>query len=138
MKDIYWELVRTSFKMRYKGSILGFLWVLIKPFSVFLLLFLVFSALNQSVSEITPSQYGVFLLIGIVLFTLFNEGILWGMESLLEKSDIILKINFPRPVAVASSISLAIVNFLINSLLVIILLIMIVICFSNKQVLIKF
>ena len=123
MKDIYLELVNTSFKMRYKGSILGFLWVLINPFSMFLLLFLFFSKLSQISSGISSSEFGIYLLIGLILFTLFSEGILWGMSSLLEKSEIILKINFPRPVAVASSVSLAVINFLINSILIVILVI---------------
>ena len=43
-RDLLVELIRTNFKLRYNNSILGFFWVLMKPFLYFLMLFVVFTA----------------------------------------------------------------------------------------------
>jgi len=112
--DLLLELIRTNFKLKYKGSVLGFIWVLIKPLLIFLLLFVFFSKLSNPSGEISKSLSAVNLLVGIVFFYLFNEGVIWGMNSLLDKANIILKINFNRLIAVASSVAMALINFGIN------------------------
>jgi ABC-2 type transport system permease protein len=109
--DLLFELVRTNFKLRYNDSFLGFIWVILKPLLTFLVLFVVFSSFRASS---TIPNYPIYLLLGVILYTFFNEGILLGLKSLLEKSSIILKINFPREIAVISSLSMAIINLVIN------------------------
>ncbi|PJC66481.1 LPS ABC transporter, partial [Candidatus Beckwithbacteria bacterium CG_4_9_14_0_2_um_filter_47_11] len=41
--DLFYELVRTDFVMRYHNSALGFVWVLLKPFLLYLIIMAVFS-----------------------------------------------------------------------------------------------
>ncbi len=113
--DLFVELVKTNFKLRYKGSILGFIWVLIKPFLIYLVLFVVFSNLGGSTKNLSSGEYSIYLLLGLIIFNYFNEGILWGMNSLLDKSHIILKVNFNRVIALVSSLALAAINVIINS-----------------------
>ncbi len=113
-KDLITELVRTNFKLKYRGSILGFLWVLMKPFFLFLIIYIIFSHLSRGTQGLTANQYAVYLLLGLVMFYFFNDGIVYGMNALLDKAGIILKVNFNRSVAIFSSISLALINFLIN------------------------
>lgn len=112
--DLLLELVQTNFKLKYKGSVLGFLWVLLKPFFIFLILFAIFVNIVKGTTDLTTKEYTLYLLIGMVFFNFFNEGIIFGMNSLLDKSQIILKVNFNRLIAVASSIALALINFGIN------------------------
>lgn len=116
--DLYKQFVKTIFKMRYKGSILGFLWVLLKPFFMFIILYVVFSAVSGRVGNLTPRQYAVYLLSGLVIYTFFNEGITWGMGSIMERASLILKINFKRDIVVISSLTMALINFGINLLIV--------------------
>jgi len=118
--DLYKQFVRTTFKMRYKGSILGFFWVLLKPFFVFLILFLIFSHTSSSIAGLTQQQYAVYLLSGLIVYTFFNEGMIWGMGSIMERAQLIVKINFKRDVVVASSLSMALINFSINLLIVLV------------------
>ena len=80
--DLYKQFVKTTFKMRYKGSILGFFWVLLKPFFMFLILFLIFSHTASAVGGLTQQQYAVYLLSGLIVYTFFNEGMIWGMGSI--------------------------------------------------------
>ena len=118
--DLYKQFVKTTFKMRYKGSILGFFWVLLKPFFMFLILFLIFSHTASAVGGLTQQQYTVYLLSGLIVYTFFNEGMIWGMGSILERAQLIVKINFKRDVVVASSLSMALINFSINLLIVLV------------------
>lgn len=109
--DLLYELVKTSFKLKYNGSILGFIWVILKPFLQFLILYVVFSnvAGNQTIKA-----FPVYLIIGLVIFTYFQESIVGGLNSLKEKAHIILKVNFDRKLAVYSSIILALINLFVN------------------------
>lgn len=112
--DLFLELVQTNFKLKYKGSVLGFLWVLLKPFFIFLILFAIFVNIVKGTTTLSSKEFALFLLIGMMFFNYFNEGIIFGMNSLYDKSQIILKVNFNRLIAVASSIALAMINFVIN------------------------
>lgn len=111
--DLLIELVRTNFKLRYNNSFLGFLWVLLKPFCMFLVLFFIFSYFRGGWIE----NYQVYLLLGIILYTFFNEGVVFGMNSILGTAHIILKVNFPREIALTSSVVMAVVNLTINLLI---------------------
>jgi ABC-2 type transport system permease protein len=116
--DLYKQFVKTIFKMRYKGSLLGFFWVLLKPFFMFLILYVVFSSVSGQVGNLTSKQYAVYLLSGLVIFTFFQEGITWGMGSIMERAELILKINFKRDIVVISSLTMALINFGINLLII--------------------
>ena len=105
--DLYKQLVKTIFKMRYKGSILGFLWVLLKPFFMFLILYVIFSATAGAAGGLTSRQYAVYLLSGLIIYTFFNEGFTWGMNSIMDRADLILKINFKRSIVFNSNFILS-------------------------------
>ena len=109
--DLLYELVKTSFTLKYHGSVLGFIWVVLKPFLQFLILYTVFS--NVGGNETTQS-FTIYLLLGLVMFSFFQEGISMGTNALLEKAHIILKVNFNRNLAIFSSLSLSLINFIIN------------------------
>lgn len=115
-KDLLFELVRTSFKLRYNNSVLGLVWVILKPFLMFLIQFFVWSTIAQANNNYFPVK----LLLGIVIFTFLNEGIIFGMNGLLDKAGIILKVNFKRHIAVIASTIMAVINFCINMALFVI------------------
>ncbi len=116
--DLYKQFVKTIFKMRYKGSLLGFFWVLLKPFFTFIILFIVFSAVSGRVGNLSSQEYAIYLLSGLIIFTFFNEGITWGLNSIMERSDLIVKINFKREIVVISALTMALINFGINLLII--------------------
>lgn len=59
-------------------------------------------------------NYQMYLLLGIVIYTFVNEGIVYGMKGILGTAHIILKVNFPREIALAASLIMAVVNLTIN------------------------
>ncbi|WKZ30424.1 MAG: ABC transporter permease [Candidatus Dojkabacteria bacterium] len=109
----YFELLReffiTDFKLRYKHSYLGFLWVVLKPLSYYVVLFVIWTSLLGK-----GEDFASYLMLGILTLTYFVDGVIFGMQSLYNKAHIILKVNFPREVVVFSAIGIAATNFFIN------------------------
>src|ERR1700743_1488887 len=68
-----WKLISlTEFKRVYFGTVLGYLWSLIRPLMLFGVLLLVFTQVFRVGSE-KVEHYPVFLLMGIVFYTFFSE-----------------------------------------------------------------
>jgi ABC-2 type transport system permease protein len=112
--DLIWQLFRTDFKLKYNDSILGFLWVLMKPFSTFLIMYFVISRVFPS----NDPNFALYLLIGNVFMTFWSDGTGMGLDSLLSRAGLITKVNFPRYVVLLSSTAISVVNFIINTAVV--------------------
>lgn len=106
--DLFYELVRTDFVMRYHNSILGFVWVLLKPFLLFLIIVAVFSFLFQN----HDPHYQLNLLLGILIYNYFAESTLRGITCLSDRSSVILKVTFPKIIAVYTSVANSLISFL--------------------------
>ena len=111
--QILWSLAKTDFKMRYHGSILGYLWSLIKPLLIFAVLYLVFSVLMRW----DIPNFQLYLLLGIIIWNFFAEGTMMGLNALVSKSNLIKKIYFPRILVVIASICSSFLTLLINFLI---------------------
>ena len=99
LRGLLWTLVRTDFKSRYHGTLGGFVWALLKPLAMFLVLSSVFSFIFAS-----DPKYKLNLLIGLFLFDFFSEATKSGLTSLYVKGFLIAKARFPTwIIAVASS-----------------------------------
>ncbi|MBU1118698.1 ABC transporter permease [Patescibacteria group bacterium] len=99
-KDLFLELLKADFKVRYQGSILGFVWVLLRPFLLFMIFYIIFSYIFSR----GDSHFAIRLILGLIIFTYFSEATTHGLTSLINKADVILKVNFPRQIVVISSI----------------------------------
>lgn len=124
-KELIWMLAKTDFKLRYHGSVLGYVWALLKPLLMFAILNFVFSSIFNP-RGIGGEYYSLSLLVSIILFNFFSEGTMAGMNSLLSKSQLVTKIYVPRwTIILASTLNSALI-FLMN-------LIIIVVFFAYKQ-----
>jgi ABC-2 type transport system permease protein len=110
------ELVITEFKLRYQGSVLGYLWSVLKPLFLFVILYFVFVYFLRIGSDIP--HWPVALLLGIVLWNFFAEVTNNGVESIVQRGDVIRKINFPKYVIVVAGSISAFINLLINLLVI--------------------
>lgn len=106
------ELVVTEFKLRYQGSMLGYLWSLLRPMFLFVILYTVFVYFLK-VGHDVP-HWPVAMLLGIVLWNFFAEITNMGISSVVNRSDVIRKINFPKYVIVLASSMSALINLAIN------------------------
>jgi len=106
------ELVRTDFKLRYQASILGYIWSLLRPLLLFFILYIVFAKILKVGDQIP--HYPVYLLLGIVLWNFFIEITTGSINSIVGKADLIRKINFPRYIIVLALSLAAVINLLLN------------------------
>lgn len=112
------ELTKTDFKLRYQGSVLGYLWALLRPLLMFAILYIVFAKLLRFGSDIP--HYPVYLLTGTVLWSFFTECCSQGIQAVVSRSDLIRKISFPKYIVVISATLTAVINVLINLVVVVI------------------
>lgn len=110
------ELVRTDFKLRYQGSVLGYLWSLLKPLLMFAILYVVFTKFLKIGSDI--AHFPIYLLLGIVVWNLFVETTIMGMTSVVGRGDLIRKIKIPRWIIVFSASLSALINLGLNLIVV--------------------
>lgn len=112
------ELTKTDFKLRYQGSVLGYLWALLRPLMMFAILYVVFAKLLRFGGDIP--HYPVYLLTGTTLWSFFTECTGQGIQAMVLRGDLIRKICFPKYIVVVSSTLTAVINLLINLVVVVI------------------
>lgn len=106
------ELTKTDFKLRYQGSVLGYLWAILRPLLMFAILYVVFSQILRFGSDIP--HYPVYLLTGTVMWSFFSECTGQGIQAMVNRGDLIRKISFPKYIVVVSATMTAVINLLIN------------------------
>jgi ABC-2 type transport system permease protein len=95
-------LAVTDFKLRFFGSVLGYVWTLMRPLLLFGVLYFVFTEVVRFGNDIP--HYPVYLLTAIVMFGFFSETTGRGVKALVERENLLRKVRFPRlviPLAVA-------------------------------------
>ena len=112
-KELVWRLAKTDFKLRYHGSVLGYIWVILKPLLMFTILNFVFSSIFNFRNSGTP-DYPLELLLALLIFQFFSEGTIMGMNSLVSKAQLVTKIYIPRWTIVLSSTLNAVFIFGMN------------------------
>jgi ABC-type polysaccharide/polyol phosphate export permease len=117
-KELIWSLAKTDFKLRYHGSFLGYIWALLKPLLTFLILMFVFSSIFN-VRNMGIEHYGLQLLTAIMVFNFFSEGTTAGLNSLMNKSQLVTKIYVPRWTIIVASTLNSVMIFGMNLVVII-------------------
>lgn len=111
------ELTKTDFKLRYQGSILGYFWALLRPLMMFLILYIVFAKLLKIGNDIP--HYPVYLLCGTTMWSFFTECTSQGIQAVVSRGDLLRKISFPKYIVVVSATMTAVINMLVNLVIII-------------------
>lgn len=112
------ELTRTDFRLRYQGSVLGYLWALLRPLMMFAILYVVFAKLLKMGGDIP--HYPVYLLTGTTLWSFFTECTSQGIQAIVQRGDLLRKISFPKYIVVVSTTFTALINLAINLVVIVI------------------
>lgn len=115
-KALLTELVRTDFKLRYQGSVLGYAWSLLRPMFMFAILYLVFAVVFKVGDDIP--NFPIYLLLGIVLWNFFQETTQQSLGSIVARGDLIRKIRIPRWMIILSASFSALINLILNMFVV--------------------
>ena len=107
-----------EFKLRFFGSVLGYLWQLMRPLMLFGVLYVVFTQFVKLGAGI--DFYPAILLTGIVLYTFFADATGGSVTAVADRENLVRKIEFPRLVVPLAVILIAYVNLVLNLLAVLV------------------
>jgi ABC-2 type transport system permease protein len=119
-RQLTWTLAVTDFRLRFFGSVLGYLWQFMRPLMLFGVLYIVFSQVFDLSGDVR--YFPVALLLGIVLYGFFAEATAGSVRSLVERENLVRKIEFPRLAVPLATVLTAIFNLGLNLIPVLIFL----------------
>lgn len=116
----YWNMARTfayyGFRMRNQSTVLGFIWTLLYPLLLFLILFALF---RQRLGADIPN-FAVYLLIGIVHWNMFSTATNKAVNSLVSRRDMVVSMNFPRELIVFGDVGAVLISSALEFLVLIV------------------
>lgn len=114
-KELFYFFTWRDIKIKYKQTVLGFLWAILQPL-LMMAIFTFFFARSLKI----PSQqipYPVFVYSGLLIWNIFSSGLMNASNSMVNNASIIKKIYFPRIVIPVSSVIGAMFDFLMAFIL---------------------
>jgi ABC-2 type transport system permease protein len=117
-----YNIARSEFKLKFFGSVLGYLWQVMRPLLLFGVLYVFFVVVFHvdRAKGAAAAFYGAQLLGSIVLFTFFAEATSGSVRSVVDRENLVRKIQFPRLAIPASVTLLAAFNLALNLVVVMI------------------
>ncbi len=112
-------LASSEFKLRYFGTLLGYVWTVVRPLLQFAVLYVVFTKIVR-IGDAVP-HYPVVLLLGIVLYGFLGDATSMGISSLVARESLLRKVAFPRA-AIPIAVSLTAAANLVLGLVVVLVL----------------
>ncbi len=116
-RELFYFFTWRDVKIRYKQTVLGFLWAVLQPL-------LMMSVVTYSLSRFvdvssTGLVYPVFVFTGLLIWNIFSTGLTAAGNSMISNALIIKKIYFPRLVIPVSSILVALFDFAMASIILV-------------------
>jgi ABC-type polysaccharide/polyol phosphate export permease len=112
-RELLGQLIRKELKVKYKDSVLGFLWTLLRPL-LYLLVYAVAIGIFLGSGDVIP-QFGIYLFTGLLAWTLFTD-ILGGCTgSIIGNAGLVKKVYFPRELFPLAVVGASVVNFLLQA-----------------------
>ncbi|MEM7049746.1 MAG: ABC transporter permease [Acidobacteriota bacterium] len=108
-RDLVFYLVQRDLKVRYRRSIIGFLWTMLQPLLTMLVLQVVFSA----VFRFDVANFPVYALSGILFWNFFSQSVVTSMNSLRINATLLTKLPVPKAVFPVASVISGVLNLLL-------------------------
>lgn len=109
-RELIWALALKELKIRYKRSVLGFMWALLNPALLMVVLTLVFS----SIMRFPIPHYSIFLLSVLLPWTFFSQALSYAVEAIVSNGDLIKKVQVPKLVFPMAAIVSNMINLLLS------------------------
>jgi ABC-type polysaccharide/polyol phosphate export permease len=109
-RELIWALALKELRVRYKRSALGFLWALLNPLLMMVILTVVFS----TVMRIAVHAYAVFLISALLPFTFFSQSLAYSVESIVTNGDLLKRIRIGKSVFPVAAVLSNVINFVFS------------------------
>jgi ABC-type polysaccharide/polyol phosphate export permease len=106
-RELIWALAMKELRIRYKRSSLGFLWALLNPLLMMVILTVVFS----TVMRIPVKNYAVFLISALLPWTFFSQALTYSAESIVGNGELLKKVAVPKAVFPVAAVISNAINF---------------------------
>src|SRR2546423_8104083 len=120
-RELFYFLAWRDVLVRYKQTVIGVLWAVLRPLLTMVVFTMVFSRIAKLPAEGVP--YPVMVFTAMLPWQLFATSLTEGSGSLINNSNLISKVYFPRLIVPASSVIVSFVDFIISSLLLALLMV---------------
>jgi ABC-2 type transport system permease protein len=114
-REILVNLSRKELKVKYKSSVLGVAWSMLRPTLYLVVFYLVFSLVLRS----NLPDFQIYLVSGLLAWTLFSTGFPGATTSITDNAALVTKVAFPREVLPLASIGAQLVNFFFQLLVLV-------------------
>ena len=112
MAYLSWIIGLTEYRLTYFGSVLGYLWSLVRPLMLFGIYYVVFSQIVDFGGDI--ANYPVLLLMNIVVFNFFIDSTSRAVTSVVDREAMVRKMQFPRLVIPLARVMSSVLNLAIS------------------------
>jgi len=120
-KDLFYFFTWRDIKVKYKQTVFGFLWAILQPFIMMVIFSVFLGKYLKDPNDRTP--YPIFVYSGLLLWNIFSSGLSSAGNSMVTNANIIKKIYFPRLIIPISSVLVAFYDFLMATVVFVVLLI---------------
>jgi homopolymeric O-antigen transport system permease protein len=112
-RELFYVLAWRDVAVRYKQTVIGVAWAVIRPFLTMVIFTIVFSRIAKLPSD-GSAPYPLMVFAGMLPWTLFSAGLSDASASLIGNANLITKIYFPRLIMPVATVVVAFVDFLIS------------------------
>jgi lipopolysaccharide transport system permease protein len=112
-RDLFLVLAWRDLSVRYKQTFIGVAWAIIRPFLTMIVFTTVFGRIANLPSD-GAAPYALMVFAGMLPWTFFSSGLAEASNSLINNSNLISKVYFPRLLVPLATIGVAFVDFLIS------------------------
>ena len=117
-RELIWALSLKELRVRYKRSALGFLWALLNPLLMMVILTVVFS----TIARLPVDKYAVFLISALLPWTFFAQALSYAVESIVGNGELLKKVKVAKSVFPLAAVISNVLNFLMSLLPLVVIL----------------
>jgi len=121
-RELFQVLAWRDVSVRYKQTVIGVLWAVIRPFLTMIVFTVVFGYVAKLPSD-GAAPYALLVFAGMLPWTFFSTALSDASNSLVANSNLISKVYFPRLIVPAATVVVALVDFLISFSILILMMI---------------
>jgi lipopolysaccharide transport system permease protein len=121
-RELFLVLAWRDLSVRYKQTVIGVLWALIRPLLTVLVFTVIFGRIAK-LPSVGTTPYAVMVFVGMLPWTFFANSLAEASTSLINNANLVTKVYFPRLIVPSATLAVALADFLINFCILVVMMI---------------